>query len=172
MGSRHVPLFLQLPPRYRPGLIDDLRRSLAAWPRDLKLAVGVRPPDWFGPPRHEASNALLPEREAARVLIDKRPIRDMPEAEFWTGSVNLRLVPARDPKPDVPLLPERTAWFVLVRCIGHSRTELNAPRLDEWAARMAAWLREGADVFSFCHSPGQTVSPLICRELHRRVGAL
>jgi uncharacterized protein YecE (DUF72 family) len=43
--------------------------------------------------------------------------------------------------------------------------------LDEWADRLAGWLKEGADIFAFCHCPDETQSPQICRELHRRVSA-
>jgi len=171
LGTRLGPLFLQLPPRYSPKLINDLRAFLAAWPRDLKLAVEVRHLDWFKPPHHETCNTLLREHNAARVLIDTRPIRDMPGAEIVDGTIQIRLARARERKPDVPLLPDRTASFSLVRYIGHPQVELNAPLLDEWADRFAVWLKEGADVFAFCHSPDVTVSPQMCRELHRRVAA-
>jgi len=43
--------------------------------------------------------------------------------------------------------------------------------LDEWADRMAGWIKEGVTIFAFCHGPDETQSPLICRELHQRVAA-
>ena len=43
--------------------------------------------------------------------------------------------------------------------------------LDEWADRMAGWLKEEATIFAFCHCPDETYSPQICRELHQRVAA-
>jgi uncharacterized protein YecE (DUF72 family) len=169
LGTRLGPLFLQLPPRYSPKLINDLRSFLSAWPRDLKLAVEVRHLDWFTSPHHAALNSLLREHDAARVLIDTRPIRDMPEAAIEEGRVKVLMDRARERKPDVPLLPGRTASFVFVRYIGHPQVELNAPLLDEWADRLADWLSEDADAFVFCHCPDETQSPQICRELHRRV---
>jgi hypothetical protein len=36
---------------------------------------------------------------------------------------------------------------------------------------MAGWITEGATIFAFCHCPDETQSPLICRELYRRVAA-
>ncbi len=175
LGTRLGPLFLQLPPRYSPKLINDLRAFLAAWPRDVKLAVEVRHRDWFSGSHHGALNALLREHDAARVLIDTRPIRDMSAAEIGEGSVYVRMAErmeqARERKPDVPLLPERAASFVFVRYIGHPRMDVNVQYLDEWADRLAGWLKEGAQACVFCHCPDETQSPQICRELHRRVAA-
>ena len=171
LGSRLGPMFLQLPPRYSPALLDDLKGFLAAWPQDLRLAVEVRHPNWFKPPHHDSYNALLREHDAARVLIDTRPIRDMPDVEVGDGQVRVRTAQARERKPDVPLLPERTASFTFLRYVGHPQVELNAPFLEEWAERFAGWLSEGSDVFAFCHCPDETHSPQFCRELHRRVAA-
>jgi uncharacterized protein YecE (DUF72 family) len=171
LGSRLGPLFLQLPPRYSPSFVNDLRSFLAAWPRDLQVAVEVRHLDWFGDPHHGELSALLREHDAARVLIDTRPIRDMPGAGIEDGKVQVLMDRARERKPDVPLLPERTASFVLLRYIGHPQVEANGPLLDEWAGRLAGWLKEGAHVYAFCHCPDETLSPQVCRELHRRVAA-
>jgi len=171
LGVRLGPLFLQLPPRYSPKLSNDLRAFLAAWPRDARLAVEVRHLDWFREPHRAALDALLRNHAVARVLIDTRPIRDLPDAVIEDGSVKVLMDQARERKPDVPLLPERTASFVMLRYIGHPQVEANAPLLDEWAARLAGWIGEGADAFAFCHCPDETHSPLLCRELHRRVSA-
>jgi uncharacterized protein YecE (DUF72 family) len=107
----------------------------------------------------------------ARVLIDTRPIRDLPEAQIDDGKVQVRMEQAQERKPDVPLLPERTASFAFVRYIGHPQVQSNALLLDEWAERMAQWIKEDATIFAFCHCPDETQSPLICRELHWRVAA-
>ncbi len=167
LGPRLGPLFLQLPPRYSPKLINDLQKFLSAWPRELKLAVEVRHLDWFSEPHHTTLNELLRGHDAARVLIDTRPIREIE----GNADISRQLAQAQERKPDVPLLPERTASFVFVRYIGHPQVDSNAALLDEWADRLAGWLKEGADVFAFCHCPDETQSPLICRELHRRVAA-
>lgn len=99
----------------------------------------------------------------------------MSDAEIGEGSVYARakerLRQARERKPDVPLLPERTASFVFVRYIGHPQLDVNEPFLEEWAERLANWLDEGIEVYAFCHCPDETISPQICRELHRRIAA-
>ncbi|HZY42167.1 MAG TPA: DUF72 domain-containing protein, partial [Anaerolineae bacterium] len=169
LGTRLGPLFLQLPPRYSPRLINDLTKFLDAWPREVRLAVEVRHLDWFTTPYHEQLNTLLRAHDVARVLIDTRPIRDLPEAQIEDGKVQVLMAQAQERKPDVPLLPERTASFTFVRYIGNPDAAANAALLDEWADRMAGWLNEGATVFAFCHCPDETTSPQICRELHQRV---
>ncbi len=171
LGTRLGPLFLQLPPRYSPRLSNDLQKFLAAWPREVKLALEVRHLDWFGEPQHSALNDLLRAHDVARVLIDTRPIRNLPDAKIEGGKVQVLLEQAQERKPDVPLLPERTASFAFVRYIGSPDVPANAPLLDEWADRMAGWLKEEATVYAFCHCPDETYSPQICRELHQRIAA-
>ena len=171
LGARLGPLFLQLPPRYSPKLSNDLQKFLAAWPREIKLAVEVRHLDWFDEPHHATLNDLLRAHDVARVLIDTRPIRNLPDARIAGGRVQVLLEQAQERKPDVPLLPERTASFVFVRYIGSPDVPANAALLDEWADRTAGWLKEGASVFAFCHCPDETYSPQICREMQRRVAA-
>ncbi len=178
LGTRLGPIFLQLPPRYSPKLINDLKKFLDAWSRIVgasgrspMLAVEVRHLDWFSEPYHAELVSILREHNVARVLIDTRPIRDMPEAKIDNEQVQVRIEQAQERKPNVPLIPELTASFAFVRYIGHPQIELNATLLDEWADRLAGWLKEGADIFAFCHCPDETQSPQICRELQRRVSA-
>jgi uncharacterized protein YecE (DUF72 family) len=171
LGTRLGPMFLQLPPRYSPKLSNDLQKFLAAWPREVKLAIEVRHLDWFSEPHHSVLNDLLRTHDVARVLIDTRPIRALPEAKIEGGKVQVLLEQAQERKPDVPLLPERTSFFAFVRYIGNPDVPANAPLLNEWADRMAGWLKEEATIFAFCHCPDETYSPQICRELHQRVAA-
>ena len=169
LGSRLGPMFLQLPPRYSPNLLADLKAFLAAWPRDVRLAVEVRHLDWFDAPHHEALNQLLGKHNMARVVIDTRPIRNLKGDTILRGSVYESLLEARERKPDVPVIPERTADFVFIRYIGHPQLAYNLALLDEWVEYLVSQLREGADVYFFCHSPDNMIAPYLCREVHQRV---
>lgn len=171
LGTRLGPMFLQLPPRYSPNLLADLEAFLAVWPRDVRLAVEVRHLDWFESPHDEALNQLLSEYNMARVTIDTRPIRDLQEDARLAGSTYESLLEARGRKPDVPVVPKRTADFVFIRYIGHPELNANFPLLDEWANYFASQIKEGAEVFAFCHSPENLTAPWICRELHKRVAS-
>lgn len=169
LGRRLGPMFLQMPPRYSPKLLTDLQAFLAVWPRDVRLAVEVRHLDWFDSPNDELLDQLLANHNMARVIIDTRPIRDLDGDKVLAGSVYQSLLEARERKPDIPVVPKRTADFVFVRYIGHPQLEINFPLLDEWADYFVSQLREGADVYAFCHSPESMTAPWICKELHQRV---
>ena len=169
LGTRLGPMFLQLPPRYSPDLLADLKAFLAVWPRNVRLAVEVRHLDWFDTPHHEALNQLLREHNMARVVIDTRPIRILKGDIILKGSAYESLLEARERKPDVPVIPERTADFVFIRYIGHPQLAYNVAFLDEWANYLASQLREDASVYMFCHSPDNMIAPYLCRELHQRI---
>jgi uncharacterized protein YecE (DUF72 family) len=169
LGTRLGPMFLQLPPRYTPKLLADLQAFLAAWPREIRLAVEVRHLDWFESPEREALNRLLSEYNMARVVIDTRPIRSLDGDKILEGSVYQTLLAARARKPNVPILPERTADFIFLRYIGHPQMEQNESFLEDWAGYVSSQLSAGADAYVFCHSPENLTAPYLCRDFHRRV---
>ena len=86
LGTRLGPMFLQLPPRYSPSLLADLRTFLSLWPSDVRLAVEVRHLDWFDSPHDEELDHLLTEHNMARVTIDTRPIRSLVGDKSLAGS--------------------------------------------------------------------------------------
>ncbi len=172
LGVRLGPMFLQLPPRYSPALIDDLRLFIEAWPSDFRLAVEVRHLDWFDSPHSEVLSELLARHAMARVAIDTRPIRKLEGDRTLTGTVYATLLEVRRQKSDVPVDPQSTTDFLFLRYIGHPQLEVNAPYLDEWADRIAKTLSSGSDVFAFCHSPETVAAPFVCRDLHARVRRL
>jgi uncharacterized protein YecE (DUF72 family) len=169
LGSRLGPIFLQLPPRFSPGLLGDLQAFLSAWSADLRLAVEVRHLDWFDSPHDETLDGLLANFNMARVTIDTRPIRSLHGDAILAGSAYESLIEAREKKPDVPVVPKRTTDFVFVRYIGHPDMEVNRPFLEEWAGYFAEQIKGGSDVYAFCHSPDNLIAPYLCRELHRLV---
>lgn len=169
LGSRLGPLFLQLPPSYSPLLLEDLRVFIEAWPPQVQLAVEVRHTAWFEVPHQATLYALLSEYGAANVIIDTRPIRNLIGDRILQGSVYQRMLEARQRKPELPIIPERTADFVFLRYIGHPDLELNEPIIAEWASQLVEWLREGVQAYVFCHCPDERLDPWLCREFHRRV---
>ena len=169
LGTRLGPMFLQLPPRFSPNLLADLKAFLSAWSSDVRLAVEVRHLEWFDSPHDEALDELLTEYNMARVTIDTRPIRSLQGDKMLAGSAYESLLEARERKPDVPVVPKRMSDFVFVRYVGHPDMEVNRPFLDEWGSYFSEQMKSGADVFLFCHSPDNLIAPYLCRELHLRV---
>ncbi|UCH60401.1 MAG: DUF72 domain-containing protein [Anaerolineales bacterium] len=172
LGINLGPMFLQLPPRYPPDWLDDLESFLNAWPPQVQLAVEVRHLGWFDAAHNENLNELLCKHDMARVVIDTRPIRSLQGDRILAGSVYQRLLAARQRKPDLPILPERTASFIFLRYIGHPQIDLNNPYMEEWASQLAKWLQGGAEAYVFCHCPDERLDPWLCRELHRKVAEI
>jgi uncharacterized protein YecE (DUF72 family) len=169
LASRLGPMFLQLPPSYSPHLLEDLRIFIEAWPHDLRLAVEVRHLDWFDSAYEDSLNQLLSDHNMARVTIDTRPIRNLQGDSLLAGSSYENLLEARERKPDVPVIPKRTADFLFVRYIGHPELQFNLEYLDEWADYFVSQMKDRADVYAFCHSPDNLIGPVLCREFHQRV---
>ena len=169
LEPRLGPMFLQLPPSYSPAMFDDLRAFVEAWPRGFRLGVEVRHLAWFDAPHNERLNQLLKDNNMARVVIDTRPIRSLDGDKILEGSVYQTLLAARRRKPNLPVLPERTADFLYVRYIGHPGIEINEPLLEEWATYLAEQIAQGADAYLICHSPENLTAPWLCRELQARV---
>ncbi|GHO42931.1 DUF72 domain-containing protein [Ktedonospora formicarum] len=162
LGERLGPIFLQLPPSFAPGHIEQLEHFLAFWPRDVRLAVEIRHLDFFREPHAHQIDTLLKRYNVARVVMDTRPIR--------TGSANeQQMLQARERKPNVPVHIAESADFAFIRYIGHPRMEVNAPFLEQWAQQMGTWLRQGLTVYAFCHCPFEEHSPAICCELYQRI---
>ena len=157
--------FLQLPPAFAPTHLPQLQAFLDFWPSDLRLAVEVRHPAFFTEPHFTELNALLQQHNAARVIMDSRPIRVGPREE-------IQVLQARERKPDLPVTTNLTADVAFVRYIGHPRMDVNAPFLDKWAQQLAQWLQEGITVYVFCHCPYEVHSPTICYALYHKVKAL
>jgi len=169
LGPRLGPMFLQLPPRYSPNMLADLQAFLAVWPSDMRLAVEVRHLDWFDSLHDESLDQLLSGHNMARVTIDTRPIRNLQGDAVLAGSSYESLLEARQRKPDVPVIPKRTADFVFVRYVGHPELKFNVEFLDEWGDYFSTQINEGADAYAFCHSPDNLIAPNLCREIHQRV---
>ncbi|MGD1898323.1 MAG: DUF72 domain-containing protein [Phormidesmis sp.] len=159
LGDRLGPIMAQLPPRYSPAAFDDLAAFLKAWPRqDAPISVEVRHLDWFqGEPARRLS-ALLTGLQVGRVLLDSRSMY------AWEneGDADPQLHSNRR-KPNVPLQPEVTADFAIVRYISHPRIFRNQDYLAEWVPQIAAWLAAQKQVYFFVHCPQEVNSPEVVR---------
>jgi uncharacterized protein YecE (DUF72 family) len=75
LGTRLGPIFLQLPPAFGPAQLAQLQTFLDFWPREVRLAVEVRHPDFFTQAHTASLNELLSHYHVARVLMDTRRLK-------------------------------------------------------------------------------------------------
>ena len=164
-GDRLGPMFLQLPPAFAPAHLPRLQAFLDFWPSDVRLAVEVRHPQFYSEHQAALLNTLLGRYQAARVMMDTRPLR--------TGTTEERtMLEARERKPDLPLQVTVTTDFAFLRYIGHPALTVNEPFLDEWAQQLGQWLKQGKTLFVFCHCPDEVQTPGLCAALYQRVQAI
>lgn len=165
LKDRIGPMFLQLPPAFGPSQLSQLQSFLDYWPADLRLAVEVRHPDFYKTTHTARLNELLSRYNAARVMMDTRPIR--------IGSAEEKqILQSRERKPDLPLQITATTDYIFLRYIGHPRMEVNNTFLDTWAWQLAQWIEEGLTLYVFCHCPFEVHSPSISYTLYEKVRTL
>jgi uncharacterized protein YecE (DUF72 family) len=151
LGVRLGPMFIQLPPSYSPTQWNDLTTFLAVL-ADTQMAIGleVRHLDWFKPPFDSRLTELLTALQIGRVLLDTRPIYDVPDD---------RQLAAERKKPKVPAVYSLTADFCLIRYISHPNWHVNLPFLQDWIRVVEQELPAGKYVYFFVHCPVEERSP-------------
>ncbi|MEL7143789.1 MAG: DUF72 domain-containing protein [Cyanobacteria bacterium J06573_11] len=167
LGARLGPVMAQLPPSYSPASFNDLQAFLEAWPREAApISVEVRHLDWWQAAPKARLTALLTRLGVGRVLLDSRTMY------AWEneGDVDPQLHSNRR-KPNVPLQPEVTADFAIVRYISHPKLMQNQDYLAEWVTLVNRWLREGKQVYFFVHCPREEESPAIARYFQTQLEA-
>ncbi|MEM9136000.1 MAG: DUF72 domain-containing protein [Cyanobacteria bacterium P01_F01_bin.42] len=161
LGEHLGPLFIQLPPSYGPRSLPDLSEFLRGLPtKTVQIALEVRHPDWFVSPSHGTLTHLLKSLRVGQGLLDSRPM-------YETSGDPQRNSPRR--KPKVPLLPQLTAPFTLVRFISHPVLAENERFMDTWIAPIRQWMDNSREVYVFMHCPVEENSPRHAKHLHTKL---
>lgn len=151
LGDRLGPIFAQLPPSYRPEQWDDLTAFLAAMVNTgVAIGLEVRHLDWFKPPFDSQLTDRLTALQVGRVLLDTRPIYDVPDDPQLA---------AERKKPRVPAVFSISADFCLIRYISHPNWDMNLPFLQDWIRVVPQALAAGKQVYFFVHCPVEERSP-------------
>ena len=154
-GDRLGVVFVQLPPSYSPANFADLENFLKALPtKDYQIALEVRHIDWFKTPHCDRLNELLKSLVIGRVLLDSRPIYDLPNERKLSEPVQQDRY-----KPNLPLQPVLTSSFSIVRFVSHPELDLNVRFWQEWVTYLQEWLAEGTQIYFFMHCPIEESSP-------------
>lgn len=157
LGDRLGPLFAQLPPSYGPSQLADLGQFLRGLPRGVAdFSLEVRHPDWFKPPHAERLTDLLGELGIGRVLLDSRPIYEVPDHPSLY---------AERKKPRLPLQFSSPTDVILVRYISHPTLAMNDRFLKDWLPQIDRWLQTGKQLYFFVHCPMEEQSPTNARHV-------
>ena len=140
LGENLGPAFLQLPPHYAPKHSSKLIPYLKAWPRELKMAIEFRHPEWFtGGDEAERVWALLSELGIGAVISDTAGRRD---------ALHMRL----------------TTPFIIVRFGGYDGHVSDEIRIRNWANKIAELSEMGLKSFDFLvHTNDSLHTPDTCQ---------
>ena len=69
-------------------------------------------------------------------------------------------------KPKVPLIPQLTAPFTLVRFISHPVLAENERFMETWIAPVKQWMQNNREVYFFMHCPIEEHSPRHAKHLY------
>ena len=101
-------------------------------------------------------------------MLDSRPI-------YEGDRTHPDVLDALHEKPDVPVLDTVYNELALVRLILHPDIESNARYIQEWAAKLDAWIRAGISCWMMIHCPNNLHCPPLALQfheaLHSRLGA-
>jgi uncharacterized protein YecE (DUF72 family) len=156
------PLLVQFPASVGPDRISTFEPVLDALAGRHAFAVEVRDRAFFLDPAR--LTPLLEQYNASRVTLDSRPIYEGDRA-------HPEVLSALHEKPDVPVLPDVIGDVAFVRLILHPDLASNRRYLDEWAANVAAYLRDGIQTFMMIHCPNNLHCPPLAMDFHEALRA-
>jgi uncharacterized protein YecE (DUF72 family) len=117
--------FLQMPPNFAPKNITDIEKYLKSLPKDFKVVVEFRHPDWFkDTPAANDAFEMLNKLKAGTVITDAAGRRDC---------VHMRL----------------TNPTAFIRFVGNSLHKTDFTRVDDWVKRIKKWMDAGLETIYF-----------------------
>jgi uncharacterized protein YecE (DUF72 family) len=158
LGALLGTLWLQLPSRFGPSQLPQLRAFLRALPPGLHYAVELRHEQFFAPgPAQAAVVDLLGELGVDLVLMDARGVHSDPSPAATE---------VRGRKPSLPVVMLATARRPIVRCVPHSTWSASAALIAPWATQVSDWIRRGLRPTFFVHAPDDTFAPENAYQFH------
>lgn len=91
LGDKLGPAFLQLPPHFAPKHREKLLEYLESWPRELKMSIEFRHPEWFeGGEEAEVVWSRMTELGIGAVISDTAGRRDALHMRFTAPHLLVR----------------------------------------------------------------------------------
>jgi uncharacterized protein YecE (DUF72 family) len=150
-GENLGPVFLMPHPGMGPKTLDTVEQFIQSMPKDIRLFVEMRHPQWFED--QEAFAALfnmLEKNKAGAVITDASGRRDC---------VHMRLT-----------TPE-----AFIRFVGNGLHPTDYTRVDDWVQRIRLWMEQGIEkVYFFMHQHEELHSPelskYVIQQLNKHCG--
>ena len=163
LEQRLGPIWLQLPGRFGPLLLDQLQRFVDGLPSDYQYAVEVRHMDFFRKDEQERQlNRLLHERGIERIMFDSRGL-------FASRNQDPATVDAQQRKPRLPVHAVALTPQPTVRFIAGMDNQQSLHWLEPWLKKCGQWLQEGRSPILFMHTPDNRLAPELARLFHARL---
>ncbi|UBZ10143.1 DUF72 domain-containing protein [Leeuwenhoekiella palythoae] len=138
-------IFLQMHNNFQPKNWDRVEQFVAAWPKEVPLAIEFRHTDWFNEePVAQKLYHLLETNDIANVLVDTAGRRDIMHMRMTNSEAFIRFVGANHPT--------------------------DYERLDDWVARLGVWIEEGISKINFfIHQNVEKESPLLATHFIKKM---
>jgi len=163
LGERASPLWLQLPRRFGPERLNELKVFLDTLAPRHALAVEVRHLAFFDKGETErALNRLLLDLGVERIGLDSAALFS---ADPSDPAVHL----AQSKKPRVPARALAFSAQPQVRFIGRLELAANDYYLAKWVSRVADWIEAGKQPFVFLHTPDNRQAPELALRFHAQL---
>ncbi len=144
-GEKLGIIFLQMHPNFSPKSFDVLQDFVIKWPREMRLAVELRHPEWYANETVFGELCqVLEENNITHIITDTAGRRDL---------IHMRL----------------TSPFTFIRYTGANH-ESDYTRLDDWFEQLKKWIEQGAqEINFFVHQNLEKASPLLSAYLIKRM---
>jgi uncharacterized protein YecE (DUF72 family) len=128
-------IFLQLSENFSPKRSYELRNFIKYYPKDIKLSIEFRHPDWFKD-ENDIFN-VLQDNNISLAISDTAGRRDV-------------------------VYPRITADHIIVRFVGNDLHHSDFERIDAWIEKLKEWQSLGVnEIYFFLHEPEDINCPEI-----------
>lgn len=152
-----APFLVQFPATVGPQEIGAFDAVFGKLAERHRFVVEVRHPAFFEDP--SLLQPILDRFGAGRIVLDSRPL-------YRGDRSHPDVVEALHVKPDLPVIPDVHNGVTLIRLILHPDIVSNASYIEEWADRVADYLRAGVETYMMIHCPNNLHCPPLARDFH------
>lgn len=152
---------IQLSPSFTAEHFDDLKDFLELCPKDLPWAVEARNSSWFDEGENEKKlDELLLQNGVTRMHFNTAAL-------FRKDPITATLKESWAKKPRNPDRWSVTTPTPAVRFISCDETMTSLKDASRLLQATAYWLEKELTPYIFLHSPGNVITPDLCREFHK-----